>query len=116
MEEREIEEPVTLHQVDWMDCAQQLPKTKNLMHQKLNELANKNYNWNNIRKKYTKTELDSMSGWLLNKKAEQEINNILETENVEPENLNKYQRFAFNMVKDFEEKKTQLLLILLGNI
>ena len=77
LEELKIEEPVTLHQVDWMDCAHQIPKTKNLMHQKLDELANKNYDWNNIRKKYTKTELDSMSGWLLNKKAEDEINFLL---------------------------------------
>ena len=115
-EEPEPEQTILLEQSDWMDCAQQQPKTKNKSQKNLEDLADKDFDWNSIRKKYNKNQLETMQTWLLNKKTEEEINEIIAEENVNPDNLNKYQRFAYDLVKDFQDKQNQLLMILLGNI
>lgn len=99
-----------------MSCAQQKPKTKT--QNKLSALADTDIgnHWNNIKNKYSQEQLELMPEWLKNKKNEEQSDTEEhnELQDVNPDDLNKYQRFTYDLVIKFKNEKKQLLMILLG--
>ena len=98
-----------------MICAQIMPKTK--YEQQLANLVNKNIGnfWLTIREKYSNqsNHLESMPDWLNTTKLNDNspINDQLNI--VDLSNLNKQQKFTYDIVKKFKDEKKQLLMILL---
>ena len=107
------EEEVELEQTVGMECAQQIPKTK--AQNMYKSLRDKNYNWNQVRDKYTTQQLESMKTWLADSKLNDPtiLNN--NEEHADFNKLNKYQRFTYDIVKKHREENKQLLMILLGS-
>jgi len=107
-------EPEILYQTEGMICAQIMPKTK--YEQQLANLVNKNIGnfWQTIREKYSNQYLESMPDWLNTTKLNDNspINDQLNI--VDLSNLNKQQKFTYDIVKKFKDEKKQLLMILLG--
>lgn len=96
-----------------MECAELMPKTT----QKIDEsnIVDKNFDWKTINLNYSNEEIEKMYNWVnLQKQIINEKEDTTEMPIVEPEQLNKYQRFAFDIIKQFKEEKKQLLMILLG--
>jgi ATP-dependent exoDNAse (exonuclease V) alpha subunit len=98
-----------------MTLAQQMPKTKE--QKALNSLVtpNDNIHWENIKKKYTRRQLNDMPNWIV---EQREIDNdIIENNNnqaINLNNLNTIQKFTYNLVDKFHKENKQLLMILLG--
>jgi len=95
-----------------MECAQQIPKTK--AQNMYEALKDKNYDWKQVRNKYTLEQLESMKTWL-NETKNNDPNNYNNQESyTDFQKLNKMQRFTYDIVKQYKEEDKQLLMILLG--
>jgi hypothetical protein len=94
-----IEEPS--EQLEWMECAQQMPKMTAAQN-KLHSLIDKNFDWVALRHKYSLQELDSMPSFIARHKQLECVAEIEALPDVEPEQLNQYQRFAYNIIKEYQ--------------
>lgn len=113
LEETEsIEETLELEQTEWMNCAQTIPKTK--IQNQINQLVNKNFDWETVKANYTLEELERMPNWIIKQKEIDQTEELYVLEDVDINKLNKYQKFTYNIVKLFKESKKQLFAILLG--
>ena len=78
---------------------------------------NTNHDWKKSRENYSQQELQDMIGWIdKQKELAKESNEIEENQlpDVNPEHLNRLQRFTYNLVEEFKSKNKQLLMIILG--
>lgn len=90
-----------------------MPKTK--IQNQMEGLINHNYNWQIIRDKYTLDQLNQMSYWLsIEKEKDKDLNEDEIIDDVNPSQLNKCQKFTFNLIDKFNNEKKQMLMILLG--
>jgi hypothetical protein len=113
LEETEsIEETLELEQTEWMNCAQTIPKTK--IQNQINQLVNKNFDWETVKANYTLEELVRKPNWIIKQKEIDQTEELDVLEDVDINKLNKYQKFTYNIVKLFKESKKQLFAILLG--
>jgi hypothetical protein len=111
-EEYDYDINTELEQTEDMIALSDMPQTTL---DRFNNLIENDYDWNSIREKYTEEQLLEMKTWL-NKQVESDKDRpeTYFNSNVDPSKLNKYQRFTYDLIKEFSEKKEQLLLILLG--
>ncbi len=98
-----------------MSIAQEMPKT--IAQTALKSLVTKKQNnhWKTVKNKYTNDQLDQMPNWLI---EQREIDNeIIENNNnssINISDLNKYQKFTYDIVDKYKKDNKQLLMILLG--
>jgi hypothetical protein len=83
-----------------MLCAQQAPKS--VYQEQFDKLVDKQYDWNQVKHNYSKVQLESMPNWI---SLQQEIDNSIETDEIDINQLNQYQRFTYIMIKKFNNKK-----------
>lgn len=98
---------------EWMELCCITPNIKN----KFQDLMNTNYNWLQSRENYNCDELNEMIGWIDKQKVLYKDNNDSESKtipDVNPDQLNRLQRFTYEIIKEFKIKQEQLLMILLG--
>jgi DNA replication protein DnaC len=62
----------------------------------------------------TNNQLETMKNWLEHQIVLDPGQDILENVNVNPNQLNKYQRFTYDLIDKFNKEKKKLLMILLG--
>ena len=111
----EIDEVLDLEQTEWMSCAQIIPKTK--IQTNISNLVNTNFDWETIKLKYTDEQLEKMPDYIKRQKENFELENAqVVLDDVDFNDLNKYQKFTYDLVKIFKEEKKQLCMILLGNL
>ena len=91
----QIEETI---QEEWMTTGENMPKNANL----LEKLIDKNYDWIQHRNDFSDEILLIMLNWITKQKEKYEDNSPEEDEelpNIEPEQLNKLQRFTYDLVE-----------------
>jgi hypothetical protein len=81
-----------------------MPKTKNKNN--ISNLIDLNYDWATIRNQYTNNQLETMKNWLEHQIVLDPGQDILE--NVNPNQLNKYQRFTYDLIDKFNKEKNNL--------
>ena len=87
-----------------MKAASDMPKTKNKNN--ISNLIDLNYDWATIRNQYTNNQLETMKNWLEHQIVLDPGQDILE--NVNPNQLNKYQRFTYDLIDKFNKEKKNL--------
>lgn len=98
---------------DWSELAAIMPQ----LNDKFTALTNLNYDWTSSRDKYSGDQILLMKGWIEKHKAllrESEENNEDQMANINPDDLNRLQRFTYNIVQEFKNQRKQLHMILLG--
>ena len=91
----QIEETI---QEEWMTTGENMPKNANL----LEKLIDKNYDWIQHRNDFSDEILLIMLNWITKQKEKSKDNSPEEDEelpNIEPEQLNKLQRFTYDLVE-----------------
>lgn len=63
-------------------------------------IVNTNFDWQSVKSKYSIEELDKMRNWIDNQKVllSDEID-VTTTDDVNPDDLNTFQRFTFNIIR-----------------
>ena len=112
-EEKDLPVEQKLLRSDWMELSEIMPAID--ISTKYDFNIDKSFNWNKWLEEYTPQEINQMGDWVKNQKK---IDNDHSIENsspiVLPEQLNKKQWLAYNIVKSFNEKQEQLLMIIIG--
>ena len=99
-------------QNEWMELSEMLPGLN------INDLANEpipdaHFNWLGLRDQFNQNEILRMTDWIEKKKLEEvQLDDNLPI--VLPEQLNQEQLQAYNIIKENNEKKNQLFMIIIG--
>ncbi len=72
------------------------------------------YNWLQHRDKYSANELSTMKNWVEHQKNTNNCVNDNELPAVQPSSLNTMQKFAYNLIDQYNNQKKQLLLVING--
>lgn len=96
----------------WMIASEMLPN--NFVEDEFTPFINLNYDWLAHLNNYTNDQIEAMNDWIHIKKIESGHTNNNEIPIVLPEQLNRLQRFAYNLVEYHFKSNLQLLLILNG--
>ena len=111
--EKEIETEVETVQEDWMAVSEIAP---NLVSEspELSLFVDTEYDWSARRNSYSFEELELMQDWLNEQKSKDEARIESDVPRVMPEQLNRLQKLAYNLIKTNEEEGVQSLMILMG--
>ena len=97
-----------LLQTEWMELAEMEP---DFDYNILNEPEyDASFDWLSYRHLFTNEEVQRMSNWIESEKQKEHLPDV-QYDIVQPEQLNKQQRFAFDLIKYHYERKQQLLRI-----
>jgi hypothetical protein len=106
---QEIEQ-LNYMQSEWMELAEIMPEIETIDSEN-DPIIDKDFDWLSLKNCFTNSELDLMDGWIEKMKNETQFQE-LEYEKILPNQLNKEQKFAYNLIKNFNEKNEQILLII----
>ena len=89
-------------QDDWMEAGEMIPKNNKIYE----NLVDKTFDWHKSRANYTTEQLNEMTNWIQKQKDQSNDLNLEENElpDVDPEQLNRLQRFTYNVIEDFKLK------------
>jgi hypothetical protein len=96
-------------QLDWMECAQQIPAQTEAQ-KNLQSSIDKSFDWQSRRSSYTPAMIENMPKFIEQQKQLEPVSETDSMADVNPEQLNQLQRFTFNIVKEYRVIKTKNFL------
>ena len=101
-----------VEQFEWMQFGEQMPK---ITHDSYSKLIDTSFDWKSVKLDFSLNQINSMKNWVNEQKIlyNENIDTVLLTD-VNPDQLNRYQRFAYNIIDKFINDNKQLFMILLG--
>ena len=107
-------ENTVLSKDDWMILSEIIPNDCHC-EENFDVQVDKNYNWHSHTNNYTTTQLETVSTWLSNMKTEFDLStNEEHLPIVHFDQLNRLQKFAYNLIEKKINQNEQLLLIING--
>ena len=99
---------------NWMLLAEIRPNDEDEEVDHVEIIIDSAYNWLQHRKKYSANELSTMKNWVEHQKNTNNCVNDNELPAVQPSSLNTMQKFAYNLIDQYNNQKKQLLLVING--